>query len=924
VSEKYESEKELENKLISQLVSDGYERVIIHTEDELKANFRNQIEKHNAIKLSDKEFDRLLTQVGGKGIFASAKNLRQKQVIKSDKDKDLYIELFDSKDWCRNLFQVSNQITQVGRYETRYDVTILINGLPVVQIELKRRGIDFKEAFNQVQRYRKYTFLNLFHYVQFFVISNGIDTKYFANSDGDITFQNTFFWSDAENNRVSNLFDFTLYFLAKCHVAKMIARYMVIDETKKALMIMRPYQVYAVERLMDRATETNNNGFVWHTTGSGKTLTSFKLCKLVQSEHNVGKVFFLVDRRDLDNQTIEEFNRFEPESVDMTDSTVTLIKYIKDPTKRLLLTTIQKMSNACSNKEYDEILARFNDKKIVFIIDECHRSQFGEMHKAIQRKFPHAQYFGFTGTPRFQENPATDGRTTADIFEKLVHHYLIKDAIKDGNVLGFNIDYVKTINHTVDITDDEKVEAIDTDEVIMDDKRIHLVAEDVLKRWKYKTRSGNYNAIFTVKSIPMLLKYYHEFKRINIDNLKIGAIYTFAPNGEDGGGNREELDEIINDYNSMFVTNFSTNSFGNYFQDVSRKVKTNQLNLLLVVNMFLTGFDAQCLNTLFVDKRLKNHDLIQAFSRTNRIKDGTKPYGNIVCYQTTKKSVDDAIALFSQTDNADDVLMKPLDYYVDEFKNACKKLLEMFPRVDDIVLGEEKDNLKFVIIFRELIRTLIKLRTFLEFDNYDWKESFGISSQDYQDYLSKYLAISRREKVDKVSILDEVDFCIDLLRTDKITVDYIMRLLQDYVKEDNVDKKKKSLDELLKLIDQGVDKELRSKAELIINFVKSVIPTLDPNSSVEEEFDEFSAKEREKEIKEKAKELDLTQEFLEKAISDYQFGDVIPVEEIKDKLTSDTINRIKKERKLATALKTRKVVLEEISEFIKHISDKYR
>lgn len=349
--------------------------------------------------------------------------------------------------------------------------------------------------------------------MQFFVVSNGVDTKYFANSDKEINFEHTFFWSDNENNRISNFFDFTMYFLAKCHVAKMIARYMVIDENSNSLMIMRPYQVYAVEALVDRATETNNNAYVWHTTGSGKTLTSFKLCKLIKDEPNVAKVFFLVDRRDLDHQTMEQFNRFEPDSVDLTHSTGQLVKYIADSTKQLIVATMQKIANACNNPKYFDVLVKFQDKKVVFVIDECHRSQFGEMHKSIQGKFPNAQYFGFTGTPRFNENPSADGRTTADIFQKLKHSYLIKDAIREGNVLGFNIDYVKTINYTFNETDDMEVEAIDSDEAIMAPARIEMVSKDVLQRWKYKTRNGNYNAIMTVKSIAMLIQYYKAFKK---------------------------------------------------------------------------------------------------------------------------------------------------------------------------------------------------------------------------------------------------------------------------------------------------------------------------------------------------------------------------------------------------------------------------
>lgn len=920
----YESEKQLEENLIIHLVNNGWERVSLASDKEIILNFRKQIEKHNSINLSDKEFERLLNCVKGKGIFSSAKNIRQKQVIKSDKDINIYIQLFDARDWCKNEFQVSNQITQVAKYETRYDVTLLINGLPVVQIELKKRGIDFKEAFNQIQRYRRHAFTGLFHYVQFFVVSNGVDTKYFANSDKEINFENTFFWSDNENNRISNLFDFTMYFLAKCHVAKMIARYMVIDETSNSLMIMKPYQVYAVEALIDRATETNNNAYVWHTTGSGKTLTSFKLCKLLKDEPNIIKVFFLVDRRDLDHQTIEQFNRFEPNSVDLTDSTKQLVKYIKDSSIGLIITTIQKMSNACNDSKYADIISKFQDKKVIFVIDECHRTQFGEMHKAIQKKFPKAQYFGFTGTPRFQENPSADGRTTADIFKKLLHTYLIKDAIRDGNVLGFNVDYVKTIKDKIDTLDNTKVEAIDTDEAIMAPKRIEMIAEDVLKRWNYKTRNGNYNAIMTVKNIPMLIQYYKTFKKIN-KNLKIGAIYTFTPNGEDGGGNREELEDIINDYNIIFKTNFSTNTFANYAQDVSKKIKTNQLNLLIVVNMFLTGFDACCLNTLFVDKKIQFHDLVQAFSRTNRIEKATKPFGNIVCYQTTNKTVDDAITLFSQTNSTDNVLMKSLDFYIKEFKKSSTLLLKAFPNVDSIILGQEPDNYRFIILFRELIKLLVKLNIFLEFDDYDWEKTFGFSKNDYQEYLSKYLAISRKDKKEKTSILNEVDFCIDLLRTDKITVTYILKLLSEYVKDNDHEKiKKRTLKEIIKLLDQGVDEKFRLKTQLIINFINNIVPTINQNQSIDEEFEIFQIKERNNELDKFAHNYHLSKEILEQIISDYQYSGLLPTALIRETIHNSGIAKMFKEtRKLPTIFKTRGIIIAEISNFVKYISDKY-
>ena len=672
----------------------------------------------------------------------------------------------------------------IGKYENRYDVTLLINGLPLVQIELKRRGIDFKEAFNQVIRYKKPSLNDLFRYVQIFIISNGIDTKYFANSDKEMDFQYTFYWTDKNNNRIDNLYDFALDFLPKCHISKMISRYMVVDDTQKNLMVMRPYQYYAVEELMKRAYETNNNAYVWHTTGSGKTLTSFKLSQLLSTNREVAQVFFLVDRKDLDSQTIEEFNRFQKDTVDMTDSTDTLIAQMKDSSKKIILTTIQKMSNACKNDKYQDVIDRFEGKKVVFIIDECHRSQFGEMHKMIKKKFPRAQYFGFTGTPRFAENASQDGRTTADIFEKLVHHYLIKNAIADGNVLGFNVDYVRTISSTVDIEDDEEVEAIDTEEVLMDDQRISNIVDYVLKIHNSKTNNRRYNAIFTVRSIPMLIKYYDEFKKRNTD-LKIAGIFTFGAN-EDGEleteHSRDSLERMIKDYNQMFDKNYSTNTFSAYFTDVSKKVKNTELDILLVVNMFLTGFDAKRLNTLYVDKRLKHHDLIQAFSRTNRIETANKPYGNIVCFQTNKKAVDDAVKLFSLTDNADEVLMKPYEYYRDEFRKAVEELLKHTPSPEEAENGgDEQEEYKFVLLFRELVRLMVKLKTFDEFEFTE--DELGMSNQLYEDFVSKYKKIYRDIRPDqqKTSILSDVSFDIELLRNDKINVHYILELIKNAV-----------------------------------------------------------------------------------------------------------------------------------------------
>lgn len=814
----------------------------------------------------------------------------------------------------------------VGKYENRYDVTLLINGLPLVQIELKRRGIDFKEAFNQVIRYKKHSLNDLFRYVQIFIISNGIDTKYFANSDKEMDFQYTFYWTDKNNNRIDNLYDFALDFLPKCHISKMISRYMVVDDTQKNLMVMRPYQYYAVEELMKRAYETNNNAYVWHTTGSGKTLTSFKLSQLLSTNREVAQVFFLVDRKDLDSQTIEEFNRFQKDTVDMTDSTDTLIAQMKDSSKKIILTTIQKMSNACKNDKYQDVIDCFEGKKVVFIIDECHRSQFGEMHKMIKKKFPRAQYFGFTGTPRFAENASQDGRTTADIFEKLVHHYLIKNAIADGNVLGFNVDYVRTISSTVDIEDDEEVEAIDTEEVLMDDQRISNIVDYVLKIHNSKTNNRRYNAIFTVRSIPMLIKYYDEFKKRNTD-LKIAGIFTFGAN-EDGEleteHSRDSLERMINDYNQMFDKNYSTNTFSAYFTDVSKKVKNTELDILLVVNMFLTGFDAKRLNTLYVDKRLKHHDLIQAFSRTNRIETANKPYGNIVCFQTNKKAVDDAVKLFSLTDNADEVLMKPYEYYRDEFRKAVEELLKHTPSPEEAEHGgDEQEEYKFVLLFRELVRLMVKLKTFDEFEFTE--DELGMSNQLYEDFVSKYKKIYRDIRPDqqKTSILSDVSFDIELLRNDKINVHYILELIKNAVSEPSREKRRKTLDEIEKMIESATDPELYMKSDLIHGFIDSIASEMDPDADFEYEYNQYMEEQRTNEIREVAAKYQIPEPKINRLIGDYEFGGFVDKNDIKTDLTKDVIKREKEENNFSSSMRAKNSITNTITQFIKDVVIKY-
>lgn len=898
----YQSEAQLEKNMISQLVRQGYEQVNIPDYDALLFNFRAQVNRFNQKKLEGKpltdiEFTRLLNLVEGKSIFESAKVLRDKQIIEREDGTELYIELFNTREWCKNLFQVTTQTTVTGAYTNRYDVTILINGLPVVQVELKRRGLDFKEAFNQIQRYRKHSFKGLYRFLQIFVVSNGVDTKYFSNSDGDILFGYTFFWSDEENKIITNLNEFTASFLEKCHIAKMIARYMVLNDTEKLLMVMRPYQVYATEALVKRALETKNSGYIWHTTGSGKTLTSFKASQILANEPSVKKVFFLVDRKDLDSQTIAEFNKFEKGSVDRTEKTDLLVKQIEDVMKPFIVTTIQKMANAVKNPRFAKVMDQYTDERVIFIIDECHRSQFGEMHTNISRHFKNAQYFGFTGTPRFEVNKSQDGRTTADIFEKCLHTYLIKEAIRDGNVLGFSVEHHELIKSKVDEADETRVEAINTEEVWMHDDRMQLVVQNILENHERKSRSMGYTAIFAVQSIAMLIKYYELFKQAE-HPFKITGIFSYEANEDSEGKeehSRDSLERIITDYNEIYDTNFSTDTYSSYFSDISKGVKNAQIDILLVVNMFLTGFDSRTLNTLYVDKNLKYHDLLQAFSRTNRVEKSTKPYGNIVSYRNLKHNTDEALKLFSKTDAVDEILMKSYAEYLAMFIASLEKVREIAATPEAVdELEREEDQKAFVDAFKDMTKFLVRLKTFTEFE-FD-PDTLNIESQTYEDYKSKYLKIAENVKSDvqKVSILQDIDFELELMHTDRINVSYIMNLIRELDFDDKEDLEKK-----LRLIEEELERadnpELRLKVDLIKGFLKRVVPDLTNKDSVDDAYNHYEEEVREEEITNFAKEIGIPEPVLKKHLEEYEYSNIVQQSEISDSLKVGLI----KKRKLA-------------------------
>lgn len=891
----YQSEAELELQFIEQLNSQKYATVEIPDYDALVENFKVQFEKFNAAKLdhplTDKEWERVFNLMLGKSVFQSAKILRDKFVLEREDGTKVYLAFFDN-DHTKNIFQVTHQTTVVGKYVNRYDVTLLVNGLPLIQVELKRRGIDIREAVNQVMRYKKHSYNGLYHFIQLFIVSNGVDTKYFANSDRDLMYSLAFFWTDFNNVRITNLKDFSISFLARDHVIKMLTRYTIINDTDKILMVMRPYQVYAVEALVRQATLTNRNAYIWHTTGAGKTLTSFKTAQILASNPNIKKVIFLVDRKDLDSQTTEEFNKFEAGSVDATDRTDLLVKQIQDKNRQLIITTIQKMANAVKNPRYAKIMSAYADEKVVFIIDECHRSQFGDMHKDIVRHFKNAQFFGFTGTPRFEVNGKVEGKitqTTEKLFGECLHNYLIKDAIFDNNVLGFHVEYIKTMEGDFDLNDPTMTNAIDVGELYMSTERMALIANHIVQNHKSKTRNGQYTAIFAVSSIPQLVKYYDIFKAINHD-LNISGIFSYGAN-EDAEGkdehSRDALERIIGDYNEMYSTNFSTDTFAAYHKDISDRVKgkkTKSLDILIVVNMFLTGFDSKALSVLYVDKDLKYHDLLQAYSRTNRVEKETKPFGIIICYRNLKKNTDDALALFSKSDSTEGVIVPPYEYFVEKFNEMAMKLkdIALFPESVDTMQNED-DQKKFVIAFRELTKYLQSLQTFIEF-SFD-KDALIMSEQEYQDYKSKYLMLYARQKNDRqvVSVLNDVDFCIELMESDRINVAYIMNLIRNIHFDDPKQKDFdiKNIEAELKRTDNP---QLLRKVVILQAFLDQVVKGLNSADEIDAAYNDFENEEKRKEIEAFAETEDIDPKMLGEFISEYEFSGTMEAGDIRDRI----------------------------------------
>lgn len=923
-----QSEYVLEQKLIEQLSQIGYKKVLITNEKELIQNLKTQLETHNKTQFSDSEFDKILNHLSKGNIFDKAKILRSRFHFTKDDGSSQWISFINQEHWCQNQFQITHQINQEGSYKNRYDVTLLINGLPLVQIELKRRGLELKEAFNQINRYQKHSFgagSALFHFVQIFVISNGVNTKYYSNNAKQ-SFKQTFYWSDENNHTIQGLEEFADVFLEPCHIAKMITKYIVLNETYRILMVLRPYQYYAVERIVDRVKTSDKNGFIWHTTGSGKTLTSFKASQILKELPKVEKVVFVVDRKDLDYQTQKEFDAFEKGSVDATENTTHLVKQLSDNTK-LIVTTLQKLNTAITKEKHEKKLQHLKDKKVVFIFDECHRSQFGDTHQNIKKYFNKAQMIGFTGTPISEVNSTgkIDGQaaTTNRLFGDCLHKYVITDAIRDENVLKFSVEYVGRYREKEGTNTylDTEVQDIDREELLTSEDRLEKITDYIIAEYGRKTAQKSFNAMFCVSSIEVLQKYYDLFQKKKEEgkhNLKVATIFSYGANEDSqeangiydeyeafqmvaeqqasyGTHSRDILERYIGHYNEMFGQNFSTKdsqSFYNYYNDIAKRVRNREIDLILVVNMFLTGFDSPRLNTLFVDKNLKYHGLIQAFSRTNRLLDEKKSQGNIVCFRNLKQATDDAVMLFSNKEAIKEIIIQPIEDYIALFNEAVKLLRNIAPDYQSIDRFQtEEEKVDFIRAFRELMRLLNVLKSFADFDF----DKLEMSEYEFDGYKSKYLdlwTVSRLPKENgKESVLDDIDFELELIHRDEINVSYILSLLT-HLKDSNLqgeklEQKKKEIRDIL-----SGDAKLRSKKELIERFIEENLPLIPNAESVNEAFDTYWETEKNKAFQRITEEESLNKERFEATVNDFIFtlkapklGETLKLLETKPKLT---------------------------------------
>ena len=932
--EEYQTESQLEENMINNLVSQGYERLDVRTMDDLYANLRVQIEKLNDIRFSDSEWKRFLLEyldAPNDGIIEKTRKIQENHIYDFifDDGRLRNIKIIDKKNIHNNHLQVVNQVTVA---KNRYDVSILVNGLPLVHIELKKRGVNIREAFNQIQRYEDESFNldnSLYKFVQIFVISNGTYTRYFANTTerDKSNYEFTCEWADAKNRVIVDLEDFTATFFEKRTILEILTKYCIFN-SRNVLLIMRPYQIAATERLLWRINSSFENkkagsveagGFIWHTTGSGKTLTSFKSARLATELDYIDKVFFVVDRKDLDYQTMREYQKFQKDSVNGSKDTKELKVSIEKQDNKIVVTTIQKLNEFVkSNKGHD-----IYNKHCVFIYDECHRSQFGLAQKNIQSSFKHYYQFGFTGTPIFVEN-SLDGKTTSDVFGAQLHSYVITDAIRDGKVLKFKIDY-NSINprfkSSEEETDDEKLKVLEN-KMFLHPERISEITNYILDKFDSKTyrntqytvkdkRINGFNAMFAVQSVDAAKMYYEEFKKQQANlpedkKLKVATIFSYAPNEERASGEIEEesmsssamsttakqfLTNVVDDYNSFFQTNFTIdgNGFENYYKDLSSRVRNKEVDLLIVVGMFLTGFDAPTMNTLFVDKNLRYHGLIQAFSRTNRILNKMKTFGNIVCFRNLEKATKDAIKVFGDENSINVIIERSYDEYINGFmdedtgvvfkgyKELCEEIIEKFPDPTEIKL--EKDKKEFVKLFGEILKRENILRNYDEFSSFEKI----ITERLKQDMKSTYIKIKEElispdpsgggdrgkggkddEKID----FSDVEFHIDLLKTEEVNLDYILALILEKAKEQGTNNETLK-EEIRRLIRSSLG--TRAKEELIIEFInRTDLTKFDKNEDILEAFYEYAKIEKEQKINELISEENLkekSKKFIEKSIS---------------------------------------------------------
>lgn len=935
----YQSEADLEREFIKNLQNQGYEYLSIHNEKELIVNLKGKLEKLNNIVFSENEWERFFKEkIANKNesIIEKTRTIQEDYIKSFTRDNGTLINicLIDKKNIHNNFLQVINQYEEEnGNHNTRYDVSILVNGLPLIHIELKRRGVAIREAFNQINRYQRDSFWagsGLFEYVQIFVISNGTNTKYYSNTTrarhikemsfnrrkvkkSSNSFEFTSYWADANNRAITDLVDFTKTFFAKHTILNILTKYCIFD-TSDTLLVMRPYQISATERILSKIQLANNykwvgkidaGGYIWHTTGSGKTLTSFKTAQLASQLDYIDKVLFVVDRKDLDSQTQKEYDRFSKGSANGNTSTKILKAQLEDKYEnksKIIITTIQKLGHFIKQNKNHEVFK----KNIVLIFDECHRSQFGELHLAIAKTFKNYFMFGFTGTPIFPKNSngssKTLFKTTEQTFGDKLHTYTIVNAINDGNVLPFRIDYINTIKEKENIQD-KKVNAIDIEKAMSDPNRIREIVSYVVEHFEQKTmrnkhyelkeqRLSGFNSIFAVSSIPVAKKYYLEFKKQLEEknkNLTIATIFSYSANEEENSDNlddesfdtenldlssREFLEEAISDYNKKFGTNFDTSSdgFQLYYEDLSKRTKNKEIDILIVVNMFLTGFDATTLNTLWVDKNLRMHGLIQAFSRTNRILNSIKTFGNIVCFRDLQEETDEAIALFGNKEAGGIVLLKTYEEYYNGYeddkgreKEGYSQLIEelqnKFP-IDEQIIGEQNKK-EFIILFGNIL----KIKNILSaFDKFAGNEI--LSEREYQDYQSIYIdlyeEIKKTKNTDKESINDDIIFEIELIKQVEINIDYILMKVAEYYKSNKKDKE--ILIDIKKAIDSSI--ELRSKKELIEGFIDRV----NSSKNVTDDFKKFVKEEKEKDLEKVIEEEKLkpeeTKKFIDNSLRD--------------------------------------------------------